>query len=108
MYKVYFITQKIKGRKGLYPIKIGYSKDPDARIKALQTGSPYKLRISVLLPFETKREAEIVERCFHRLGKTKHKALSGEWFIIYGDRRNFISESLKMADGIIKNTKSLS
>lgn len=108
MYNVYFITQKIKGKKGLYPIKIGYSKDPDARLKALQTASPHKLRISILLPFETKREAEIVEHCFHNLGKAKHKSLSGEWFIIFGDRRNFIAQSLKMADVIIKKTKSLS
>jgi len=106
MYSVYFIQQVIKGKKGMKPVKIGFSKDPESRIKSLQTASPYILKVVINLPFETKREAEIVEHCMHRLGKVKHKRLCGEWFLIYGSWPNFISESLKMAEHPIAQSLS--
>jgi len=99
MYQVYFIQQVKKKRGENMPVKIGYSNDVDRRLKDLQTGSPLKLKKRIALTFDTKREAEIVERCMHNLARTKHKALSGEWFIIRGDWKRFISSALKMADG---------
>jgi len=102
MYKVYFIQQAVKGRKGIQPVKIGFSKDPEARLKNLQTGSPNKLKIRKVIEFETKREAEIVERCLHNIGKKKYKKLEGEWFLIYGSWKAFIEAGMKMAKDPIK------
>ncbi|MBL4753744.1 MAG: GIY-YIG nuclease family protein [Flavobacteriales bacterium] len=104
MYKVYFIQQKQKGRKGIQPVKIGYSLDPEARLKNLQTGSPVKLKLCKTIEVETKREAEIVERCLHRLGSKKHRRLEGEWFLIYGSWKAFIEAGLKMAKDPIKKS----
>ena len=98
MYQVYFI-QQVKSKRGQnMPVKIGHSNDVDRRMLNLQTGSPVKLKKRLSLPFETQKEAALVERCMHSLATKKHKSLSGEWFVIYGDWRKFVAESLKMAD----------
>lgn len=65
---VYFI-------QGLYggAIKIGYSKDPEGRLKTLQTGYPDTLRILLLVP-----GSELTEKYFHR--EFELYKLNGEWF----------------------------
>ena len=100
MYQVYFIQQVRSKRGEQMPVKIGHSSDVDRRLDNLQTGSPIKLKKRLSLSFETKKEAALVEKCMHSLAKSKHKALRGEWFVIYGDWKKFIAQSLKMVDGI--------
>lgn len=60
------------------PIKIGVARDPDGRLKNLQTGSPRTLRIIARLPFESRMEALEMERALH--AKYKEFRLKGEWF----------------------------
>lgn len=93
---VYFIQPEGKGRQ---PVKIGYSANPDNRLKDLQTANWKKLKISLTLPFESEVQAREAESTMHFLAKKKHQSLEGEWFIIYGDWNKFIAESLKIFDG---------
>ena len=95
-YYVYFVQID---RKGNQPVKIGYSKDPEARLKGLQTANPDKLKICLSLPFESEDLARELERTMHYLASRKHKRLCGEWFFIYGSWKKFISESMKLFDG---------
>ena len=67
---LYIIQSDVTGS-----IKIGRANDPDKRIKQLQTGASYKLRlIKVLLNFGD-REFKI-----HDLLKKHDCHLQGEWF----------------------------
>lgn len=65
---VYFV-QGINGGA----IKIGYSDNPETRLKALQTGYPDILKILLLVP-----GTEKTERYFHN--KFAEYRLNGEWF----------------------------
>lgn len=96
MYHVYFIQQVKKGRA---PVKIGYSKLPEERLKNLQTANACELKLWLSLPFETEKEARAVERTFHWLAKKKCQKLKGEWFIIYMPWKKFIAQGLKIHDG---------
>lgn len=69
---VYFI------RSGDGPIKIGYSKNVQRRLKDLQTISPYPLSILATYP-----GCPSDERRFHRLF-AEHR-LEGEWFAPHED-----------------------
>lgn len=72
MHYVYFM----KGQLG--NIKIGVSKDPDARLKELQTGHSCNLKILERFPFESRLKAYDIEKQLHiRFRKFK---LRGEWF----------------------------
>jgi len=93
---VYFI-QATTGKNA--PVKIGYSKDPEARCKSLQTANPKKLKLCVTLPFDTEKEAREAERTLQSLAGKKYKSLNGEWFIIYGSWKKFIAEGMKIFDG---------
>ena len=95
-YYVYFIQPQGKGNK---PVKIGYSKDPEARCKNLQTSNSDKLKICLKLPFDSEAEAREAERTFHWLAKKKFRKIRGEWFIIYGSWKKFIGEAMKIYDG---------
>lgn len=64
---VYFIA----ARAG--PVKIGYSKNPWARLKDFQTGHPEKLSVVA-----TVKTTEQSERGVHALFSAQH--LNGEWF----------------------------
>lgn len=63
---VYFITS------GTH-IKIGWAKDPDRRLAALQTASPVKLSLVYSFPGSGAKEREL-----H--AKFSHLRSSGEWF----------------------------
>jgi hypothetical protein len=61
------------------PYKVGISKAPDQRLKALQTGHPRKLRIHSLR--ETNAEkTKLLESVIHH--HLKHYKTHGEWFDI--------------------------
>lgn len=65
---VYFIQEENDGL-----IKIGYSRNPNRRLKSLQTNNPRKLRILKVIDGEMCRETYLHHRC------SKFNA-SGEWF----------------------------
>jgi hypothetical protein len=56
-------------------VKIGRSRDPERRLKQLQTGSPYKLRIILVLKDQGHLEGMLHERL--RRGRTRG---GEEWF----------------------------
>ena len=58
--------------------KVGRSSDVEARLKQLQTGSPYKLRIVLVLENQGTREREIHRRL---RGYKSQSDDGGEWFI---------------------------
>ena len=54
-------------------MKVGYSYDPDARLKDLQTGNPNKLKLCFSIPCDTKKNAVIFERTLHWLIAKKYR-----------------------------------
>jgi len=56
-------------------IKIGRSKDPQSRLKQLQTGSPYKLKLLVVVP-----EKGNIEKSLHQKFSYYKQNCKGEWF----------------------------
>lgn len=67
---IYVIATDVNG-----PCKIGRSRDPDYRVKQLQTGNPYPLQ--VWYRFLT-AEATRLETLIKDL--VQHRQLTGEWF----------------------------
>lgn len=64
------------------PVKIGFSADPEERLKQLQTGHPEPLTLYYSLSFE-KKQAKLMERIIHKTIKL-HRT-HGEWFDISVD-----------------------
>ena len=63
--------------------KIGISKDPKKRLREMQTSSPTKLKLSLVV--ETKKNAIKLERSLH---KAFHKQrANGEWFLDISDEK---------------------
>ena len=67
---LYIIQSDISGA-----IKIGRSKNPEKRLKQLQTGSPYKLQLLTVAKEKGDREKPL-----HRKFKPYKQACKGEWF----------------------------
>lgn len=61
------------------PYKIGFTKDPDKRLKTLQTGNPKKLQIHYKEQIN-ENEVKYIEKQIHN--ELKRKQVSGEWFNI--------------------------
>lgn len=57
--------------------KIGYSNDPNARLKKLQTGNPETLQVHYVFEID-QRHAKKYESFIHR--EYGHKRIKGEWF----------------------------
>lgn len=79
-------------------IKIGYSKDPIDRIKALQTGSATKLHIQAIMNGDSKTESGLHEMF-------NHLRVRGEWFR-YTDELKWFIRSVK-ENPSISNIKTL-
>lgn len=67
---LYIIQMAVTG-----DVKVGRSKNPDRRLKQLQTGSPHPLRLILHAPGRGDLERQI-----HRLMKDRRIRRSGEWF----------------------------
>jgi len=107
MFYVYFIQVDKKKRQ---PVKIGYSSNPQQRLKELQTANAYKLKVSLQLPFDTEDAAREMEGTMHYLAGRKHRRLMGEWFYINEPCKNFVSKSFTIFDNnqeIKKREKNL-
>ncbi len=59
------------------PYKVGISKNPEARLRALQTGHPARLRIHHKTETPANR-TKLLETVIHN--NLKHSRLTGEWF----------------------------
>lgn len=66
------------GHKKTDPVKIGYSKDPEDRLKALQTGNPVKLQLYMKIKCNNEAHARRLERTLHEMLGTQN--LMNEWF----------------------------
>lgn len=89
---VYFVTTENKGNT---PIKIGVSATPESRLKELQTGNPFKLKIIKKVPCLTKGAAFALESSLHEMTKATNKKMIGEWFKIYQPIDSLIGMCLK-------------
>ena len=69
---LYIIQSRITGA-----FKIGRSSKPERRLKELQTGSPYELRIILVLKDQGHEELELHRRLKRYLSQGRMK---GEWF----------------------------
>jgi hypothetical protein len=71
-YYIYLI-----GVEGAEHVKFGYSKNPDKRLKQLQTGSAQKLILLNMFSYGQKR-AKLMERKIHKCFSCYR--MTGEWF----------------------------
>lgn len=84
---VYVIASfNIDGSPG--PIKVGLSDNPKARLRQLQTGSPFRMELVAVFSFPNREIARAVEAAFHQAQK-KWKT-SGEWFDLKVDVAVFV------------------
>jgi len=90
---IYFITGRAN-KQDKY-VKIGYSKNPEVRLKQLQTGCPIKLKLQYIMSgsFETEKALHI----YYEKYRVPH---SKEWFYFRGE----LKENLIHAP---KNCKSI-
>lgn len=65
------------GAENEAPIKIGFSKNPEKRLKALQTGYPKALYLHTKQEFETNK-IRVIEKMIHK--ELSHLRSKGEWF----------------------------
>jgi len=68
------------GTRKKSPIKIGMSDDPEKRIKQLQTGNPYILRIIISIKCNSRKHAFELERTLHRM--LLRNNILNEWFFV--------------------------
>lgn len=61
-------------------VKIGRSKNPEARLRALQTGSPKKLRLIGKVRCGSEEHSKQVEKAAHRAYAKRRRR--GEWFTL--------------------------
>ena len=79
--KIYLIYSPELGESGLH--KIGIAKQPEKRLKQLQTGCPYKLEIIYIVEskFTSKVEKFLHKKFSHKKNVQKFdQNLKGEWF----------------------------
>lgn len=62
------------------PIKLGISRNPEARVRELQCGCPFKLELLLVTPLSSRESAAKEEVNVHDLFAGHH--LHGEWFDI--------------------------
>lgn len=66
-------------------VKIGISRDPNKRLKQIQTGHPTKLSLYYIEEFNCTRNHLLkVEKLLHREIASQYEKLNGEWFRISG------------------------
>lgn len=59
-------------------VKIGYSKNPKKRLKAVQSGNPRQLKLAAKKEVQGRRRAKALEKSLHKQYGCHRKA--GEWF----------------------------
>lgn len=90
---VYFISAY--GEHELQQIKIGYSNDPDGRLKKLQTGSPIKLKLLGTVKCNSEAHARQVEKLAHNIFHKQKRR--GEWYKLSKKHISQIESLIKTA-----------
>lgn len=62
------------------PVKVGITRDVEARLSNIQTACPHKIELAYCFQFPTRYLARGVEMSIHK--NQKHKRTHGEWFDI--------------------------
>lgn len=75
--------------------KIGYSKDPEARLKQLQTGHPIRLGLEGWFYTPNENTAREEERKLHATFAHLRLRNNAEWFVFNDELKDFILESHK-------------
>ena len=66
------------GDMKISPVKVGYSKNPEARLKQLQTGNPVELKLIMKLICDDENHARNLEKSLHEMLSTQNVYL--EWY----------------------------
>ncbi len=66
------------GNKKIDPVKVGFSKDPERRVKDLQTGNPKPLRLLMKIKCNDDKHARKLEKTLHEMLGNQNIHL--EWF----------------------------
>ena len=74
-------------------VKIGITTNIENRLKALQSGCPYKLRLHSAVVLCTEHLAGVVERHLHH--KFRKSRVNGEWFKLTTDLDDYIREDFE-------------
>lgn len=93
MKDLYLIQSDVTGA-----LKIGVSKNPTKRLKQLQTGSPYTLKLVGVFPQQGNWE-KILHDSLKAYKRTDyHKTVKGEWFdfMCMGSLPDWITETLDL------------
>lgn len=88
--------------KKTYYYKIGVSKNPETRLKQLQTGNQSKLTLNKKVLCENYNE---VEQSLHN--KYSMFRINGEWFELTDDDVNSFEDDCKLIDNAIKQIKKI-
>jgi hypothetical protein len=73
-----YVIATVKDGRHCAPVKVGITKHLDKRVSALQTASPYQLRMIHAIGVPCRAIALEMEDCFHATHKAE--GLKGEWF----------------------------
>lgn len=98
---VYFV--KCSGENPL--IKIGKAKNPIERIRVLQTGSPYKLKLLGAVKCKSDQHAKQVELFAHNLFYKQRRR--GEWFRLSVNTEQAIKNVITKANADAEITESV-
>jgi hypothetical protein len=75
---IYFIYLRISPKhKDLEKVKIGVARDPEHRLKCLQTGCPFRLEIVYIFKVPIGMESDLEKTLHKKFGKCH---IRGEWF----------------------------
>lgn len=69
-------------------VKIGYADDPKSRIQSIQTSSPYKLEVLLIIDGNFEVERELHDRF-------QAYRITGEWFEYVDELSSFVKENYK-------------
>jgi hypothetical protein len=85
-------------------VKIGFSKDPNTRLKDLETSMPHELNMILLIEGTMEDES-----AYHKRFEKDH--IKGEWFALSYDITEFIQQmqdkDLRYDYGLLYNTKEM-
>lgn len=91
-YKVYFIEAIFNKHKRikLQPVKIGFSRDVDSRLRHLQCANFNKLTLKLSIPVDDVVVARKREKFFHK--QLHYARIRGEWFNLHGRNIKSLAE----------------
>jgi len=71
-------------------VKIGKAKNPKQRLKELQAGCPFPMKLALTLDYDSAKDAHSSESELHKL--LAHHKINGEWFAVRDDFHSLVDE----------------